>query len=182
MLSCQTTNLITLPYKYKTIHHKLQFTKAASPIAEKPFNDHIQMGMVCCHSKLSGQVEALLCLLGLYFQCSFCTCRKVSKLWNSPNRTQLQDDSNSSSKNFINTNTYSTILWTLHRKDFERHSQSALAYGLLASFWVTSLHADWRNAWKHIYPAVFHRYASYAFNVKSKIMFELKVIDFPCPI
>lgn len=66
-LSCQTTNLITLPYKYKNIHHKLQFTKVASPIIEKPFHDHIQMEMVCCHSKLSGQAQALFCLLSSTF-------------------------------------------------------------------------------------------------------------------
>lgn len=136
MLFCQTTNLITFPYKHKNIHHKLQFTKAASPIAEKPFNDHIQMGMVCCHSKLPGQAEALFCLLGLYFQFSFCTCWEVWKFWKSPKQTQLQDDSNLSSYNFIITNTYSTILWTPHWKAFEWHSQFALAEGFLVSFWA----------------------------------------------
>lgn len=54
--------------------------------------------------------------------------------------------------------------------------------GFLFPFGLIILCADWRNAWKHIYPAVLYGYDSYAFNVKSKIMFELTVIDFPCPI
>lgn len=157
MLTCQTTNLITLPWKYKNIHHKLQFTKAASPIAEKSFNDHIQTGIVCCHSKLSGQVEALFCLLRLYCQFSFCTCRKVSKLWNSPKQTQIQVDNNLSSYNFINT--HRARYYELYTEKSDTPSLHWLR-GFLLPFGLISLRADWRSAWKHIYPAVLYGYAS----------------------
>lgn len=181
MLSCQTTNLITVPYKYKNIHHKLQFTKAASPVEEKPFNDHIQMGMVCCHSKLSSQAEALFCLLDSTFSSHSVRAEKFQSF-----QTVLSKHSSKMTVIYhltiLLTQTHTAWYYELCTgKTLSGTPSLHWLQGFLLLFGLISLHADWRNVWKHIYPAVLYGNVSYAFNIKSKIVFELTVIDFLCP-